>query len=106
MDVESLLKLRKVSATFRDLVQHHMVETWDKWNAWKNQVPLYPPEVSGYSTSAKEVDKLLFEKLVCRHGPQTIPLGSFEKEGRRWASTVALFHIHCVVSGWSSHSAM
>ena len=81
--MESLIQLRKVNVGFQELVQAHMVESWEKWNAWKNQVPLYPPEVSGYSTAAKSVDKLLFESLVCMTGPQKLQLGSFEREGRR-----------------------
>ena len=83
LDIDSLLQLRKVNTSFRELVQNFMLETWRKWNAWKNQVPLYPPEVSGYSTAAKSVDKLLFESLVCMNGPQKLQLGSFEREGRR-----------------------
>lgn len=83
LDVQSLSKLRRVSASFGRLVREFMVDTWEKWNTWKNQVPLYPPEVSGYSTAAKSVDKLLFERLVCMVGPQTLSLGSFEREGRR-----------------------
>lgn len=86
MDLDSLHQLGRVSVAFRDLVQGHMVETWDRWNTWKNQVPLYPPEVSGYSTAAKVVDKLLFESLVCLNGPQLVELGSFEKESRRCAA--------------------
>ena len=83
LDMQSLIQLKKVSASFRELVDGHMLESWGKWNAWKNQVPLYPPEVSGYSTAAKSVDKLLFESLVCMRGPQRLPLGCFEREGRR-----------------------
>ena len=83
LDIQSLHQLRKVNTSFQELVQAYMLETWEKWNAWKNQVPLYPPEVSGYSTAAKSVDKLLFESLVCMTGPQKLQLGSFEREGRR-----------------------
>lgn len=82
-ELKTLVALKKVNASFRKLVDNYMHEAWDKWNSWKNQVPLYPPEVSGYSTAAKLVDKLLFERLVCVRGPQEISLGSFEREGRR-----------------------
>ena len=83
LDLDSWLGLGNTSKAFRDLVRGKMMESWNKWNIWKNQVPLYPPEVSGYSTAAKAIDKLLFEKLLCLMGPQTVVIGSFEKESRR-----------------------
>ena len=83
LDMKSMTELQRVNVSFRNLVQKHMIQSWNRWNIWKNQVPLYPPEVSGYSTAAKSVDKLLFERLVCLRGAQRLSLGSFEREGRR-----------------------